>query len=138
MKEKNFWDKAAGGTAAWLLKNGDRGTMALGDIGYVGYTTDYPILDLLGLVDPVIARFPAATRGSSGRSSATGFFDVAPKYALIISSSMDCQRPSVPGSTVLFRDERFKVNYAVAGKVALDGGFAWCIFRNKNAPVERQ
>jgi hypothetical protein len=132
-KEKHFWDMAAGGTADWLIKNGDPGELALGDIGYVGYKTDYPILDLLGLVDPVIAKVPGGYRQKIGPEYRQRFFDVQPKYALIISSNVDCQHPSVPGSQVLFRDPRFRSLYDLQGKVTLDGGFAWCIYRNKNA-----
>jgi len=58
-------------------------------------------------------------------------FDKAPKYVLIISSNVNCEQPSVPGSQVIYRDARFKPNYAMAGKVKLDGGFAWCIYKRK-------
>ena len=133
VKEKGFWDKAAGGTAKWFLANGEPGEIAIGDIGFVGYTTNYPVLDLLGLVDPVIAKVPGGYTQKLGEGFKNRFFDVGPKYLLLISSSMDCAHPSVPGSQVLFRDPRFKPRYQVAGKVALDGGFAWCIYRNKAA-----
>ena len=116
------------------MKNGDPGELALGDIGFVGYKTDYPILDLLGLVAPVIAKVPGGYTQKIGPEYRQRFFDVAPTYALIISSNNDCQHPSVPGSQVLYRDSRFRALYDLAGKVSIDGGFAWCVFRNKNAP----
>ncbi len=129
LHEKKFWDTAAGGTADWLVKNGKPGEVALGDIGYVGWATDYPILDLLGLVDPVISKLPG------GYTQKTGFierlFDEKPRYVLIISSNLDCAHPSVSGSIVMFGDKRFRQQYQVAGKVPLDGGFAWCIYERK-------
>src|SRR5690606_184463 len=36
-KEKRFWDSAAGGTAQWFLQHNQPGTIAMGDIGYIGY-----------------------------------------------------------------------------------------------------
>ncbi len=127
--EKKFWDMAAGGTADWLLKHGQPGELALGDIGYVGWATDYPILDLLGLVDPVISKLPG------GYTQKLGFldrlFDKKPRYVLIISSNLDCVHPSVSGSIAIFNDRRFRPEYHLSGKVPLKDGFAWCIYEKK-------
>jgi len=133
-KEKRFWDMAAGGTAKWFLDHGKPGEIAIGDIGYVGYTTNYPILDLLGLVDPVIAKLPGGYTRKLGPGFLDRFFTKSPEYMLLISSSTDCRHPSVPGSQVIFRDPRFLPRYQVAGKVPLDGGFAWCIYERKSQP----
>jgi arabinofuranosyltransferase len=131
LHEKKFWDTAAGGTADWLLKNGQRGELALGDIGYVGWKTDYPILDLLGLVDPVIAKLPGGYTQKVGKGFTDRLFEKQSMYVLIISSNMDCQHPSVLGSQVIYNDPRFRQQYKVGGKVPLDGGFAWCIYQRK-------
>ena len=121
-KERGFWMRAAGGTADWFLANGDAGAIAIGDIGYVGYKTDYPILDLLGLVDPVIAKLPGGYTRKQGPQFAERFFDVSPKYMLIISSTIDCKKPSVPNSQTIYNDGRFLERYGLAGKVTLEGG----------------
>jgi hypothetical protein len=130
--EKRFWDKAAGGTARWLLQN-PPGEMALGDIGYVGWATDYPILDLLGLVDPVISKLPGGYTQKIGPGFTDRLFEKKSRYVLLISSNVDCQHPSVPGSQVIWNDPRFRREYTIAGKVPLDGGFAWCFFQ-RNQP----
>lgn len=130
--EKRFWDRAAGGTARWLLQN-PPGEMALGDIGYVGWATDYPILDLLGLVDPVISKLPGGYTQKIGPGFTDRLFEKKSRYVLLISSNVDCQHPSVPGSQVIWNDPRFRREYTVAGKVPLDGGFAWCFFQ-RNQP----
>jgi hypothetical protein len=130
-KEDRFWRMAAGGTARWLNEHAVRGEIAIGDIGYVGWATDFPVLDLLGLVDPVINKLPGAYTRKLGPGFLERFFDKQPRYALIISSTMDCQKPSVPGSQVLHSDRRFRAQYEVAGRVPLDGGFAWCIYERK-------
>lgn len=131
-KEKRFWDMAAGGTADWLVKNTTRGEMAIGDIGYVGWVTDYPILDLLGLVDPVISKLPGGYTQKLGPGFNERFFDKKPPYMLVISSNIDCQHPSVAGSQVIYRDPRFLPMYQLGGSVRLDGGFAWCIYKRKD------
>ncbi len=130
-KEKRFWDTAAGGTARWLEQHNVPGEIAIGDIGYVGYKTDYPVLDLLGLVDPVISKLPGGYTQKLGPGFADRFFDKKPRYALIISANVDCRQPSVPGSRVIFHDRRFAPAYSLSGKVLLEGGFAWCIYEKR-------
>ena len=133
-KEKRFWDMAAGGTATWLNQNTTRGELAIGDIGYVGWATDYPILDLLGLVDPVIAKLPGGYTQKLGPGFNQRFFDKRPRYMLLISAQHDCAHPSVAGSQVLYRDRRFREQYQMRGRVPLDAGFSWCIYERKDAP----
>jgi hypothetical protein len=106
------------------------GTIALGDIGEVGYDTDYPILDLLGLVDPVIADLPGGYTFKVGHGFRDRFFDIAPRYFILISSSGDCVHPSVVGSRALYFDKRFLRAYHETGKVPLDDGFNWCIYQH--------
>ncbi|MBX3232298.1 MAG: hypothetical protein KIT84_21985 [Labilithrix sp.] len=127
--EDRFWRMAAGGTAKWLNEH-PRGMIALGDIGYVGYATDYPLLDLLGLVDPVIAKLPGGYTQKIGPGFADRLFDVNPRYVLIISANRECNKPSVAGSRVIYYDHRFAQRYTKAGLVPLDDNFAWCLFEN--------
>lgn len=129
--EKRFWDRAAGGTAAWMNEHAGPGELALGDIGYVGWATDRPILDLLGLVDPVIARLPGGYTQKLGPGLGARFFEKRPRYALIISAGNDCQHPSVAGARVLYGDRRFREEYALAGRVRLDPPFSWCIYERR-------
>lgn len=128
-KEERFWTMAAGGTARWFLDHGKPGEIAIGDIGYVGWATDYPILDLLGLVDPVISKLEGGYTRKLGPGFLERFFSKRPDYFLLISANNDCVHPSVPGSQVIYRDPRFRPAYELAGKVPLDGGFNWCIYQ---------
>ncbi len=127
---KRFWDRSTKGTAEWLL-NQPPGEMALGDIGYVGWKTDYPILDLLGLVDPVISKLPGGYLQKLGPGFTDRLFEKKSRYVLLISSNVDCQHPSTPGSQVIWGDRRFREQYELGGKLPLDGGFAWCFFQRK-------
>ncbi|MCA9617965.1 MAG: hypothetical protein KC731_03025 [Myxococcales bacterium] len=139
-KEKVFWDGAAGGVARWFRDQeaargheAVAGTLALGDIGQVGYETGYPILDLLGLVDPVISDLPGGYTRKVGPGFRDRFFDVGPRYVIIISSDGDCRHPSVLGSRVLYQDARFRKSYVESGRVAIppDGRFNWCIYERR-------
>ena len=137
-EDKAFWDRSAGGVVAWFDEQAAKrgrgnieGTLALGDIGQIGYQTDLPVLDLLGLVDPVIAKLPGGYTTKIGKGFRDRFFDAAPRYALIISSGGDCHHPSVIGSRVLYSDRRFLHRYGVSGRVKIGDGFSWCLYENK-------
>lgn len=140
-QEKKFWDRAAGGTVRWFKEQEQQrgaeqvyGQIALGDIGYIGYQTDYPILDLLGLVDPVVSNLPGGYTRKIGKGYTSHFFDSKPRYFILISAQNDCHHPSVPGSQVLYRDRRFLQEYFVSGRIRLDKGFSWCIYERKDVP----
>ena len=136
-RERDFWLTAAGGTARWFRHRIDEhgrdkvvGTIAMGDIGRIGYETDFPVLDLLGLVDPVIAKLPGGYTNKVGAGYRNRFFDVQPRYFILISAENDCRHPSVAGSRSLYRDRRFHQQYGESGRVALGKGFHWCIYEH--------
>jgi arabinofuranosyltransferase len=138
-REKGFWDRAAGGTAAWFTqreasrgRDQTYGTIALGDIGQVGYETGYPIFDVLGLVDPVIGKLPGGYTKKTGPGYRDHFFTVKPRYFVMISKA-DCRSPTVPTSVALYGDPRFAKEYYVAGSVRLES-HAWCIWERRDAP----
>ncbi|MFO0736588.1 MAG: hypothetical protein U0270_11950 [Labilithrix sp.] len=130
--EDRFWRMAAGGTAKLFLEN-PKDTIAIGDIGYVGYATDYPILDLLGLVDGEIAKMPGGYTQKVGREWLDYFFTKRPRYVIVISSQLDCQHPSVHGSVVMYNDPRFNTMYQRLAATPLDNNFAWCIYERRGA-----
>jgi hypothetical protein len=129
-----FWRMAAGNTAKWFLAH-ERATIAMGDIGYVGYATDYPLLDLLGLVDPVIGKLPGGYTQKVGKGFIERIIEVNPRYLLLVSSTSDCRTPSTLGSQIMYADPRIRIRWKYddhsGGKVPLDGDFAWCIYENK-------
>lgn len=132
-EEKKFWDSVAGQTAEWLARE-PPGRIAIGDIGYVGYRTNYPLLDLLGLVDPVIAKLPGGYTKKHGDGYKDRFFGVMPTYVVIIMAGQECDRATMAGSKLLFYDPRFKRNYEVAHNVQVAAKAGWCVFRRKGAP----
>jgi len=141
VQEKGFWDDAAGRTADWFrAREAERGrddtygAIALGDIGQIGYETGYPIFDVLGLVDPVISKLPGGYTRKTGPGYTHHFFTTKPRYFVMISANRRCSAPSVPTSSALYRDRRFRQQYYVAGVVGLkDGKYAWCVWERRDA-----
>ena len=126
--ERRFWISAAGGVAAWFAEHGRRGTIAVADMGYIAYATDYPILDLLGLVDPVISELPGGYTHKTGPGYVARVFEVAPRYFVFVGSREGCDTLPFESQAALRADPRFRARYAVVGEVrhAFDG--YWCIF----------
>jgi len=136
-KDKAFWDDAAGRTAAWLSAHGKPGPVALADIGYVGYATGFPIVDMLGLLAPEIARLPGGYTNKTGAGYVDAIFARSPQYVVIISGTVDCKSPTVPTSRALHGHDRFRAEFAVAEPIRLRGGGAWCIFERKSGAETR-
>lgn len=133
-QEKRSWDAATRGMAEWLLERGRPGGIALGDIGYIGWVTDYPVTDLLGLVDPVIARLPGGQFEKVGPDLSVRIMERSPRYIVLITSDLDCQQPSVPSSRAIFEDARFSLRYALAGRIPVRGGGAYCAYERRSEP----
>jgi hypothetical protein len=130
--EKVFWDSAAGETATWLLIDRSPGEVAVGDIGYIGYATDYPILDLLGLVDPVISKLPGGYTQKIGHGYVERVFERSPSYFVFVGSARGCSPLPFPSQEKLRRDERFQRAYRLGTVIPHSKGGVWCIFeRNR-------
>jgi arabinofuranosyltransferase len=136
--EKRFWESSAAQVADWLVRYGTPGYVALGDIGYVGYRTNYPILDLLGLVDPVIAQLPGGYTKKIGEGFVERFYEVAPAYAVLIMTGQDCGRGGFPGVRQIAEDPRFARQYAVVHNVQVMADASWCIFKRSDWPDPRK
>jgi hypothetical protein len=134
------WHTQAGQTAAWFVDHDKPGIIALGDIGWVGYLTNYPILDLLGLVDPVIARLPGGYGTKVGAPFQDYFFSRMPEYFVLHSKQNDCTHPWNPSTREIYEDpkDRFKSNYVLLHQIHLWDDASWCIYGridlNESAP----
>jgi hypothetical protein len=132
-KEKAFWDDVPGRTAAWLVKHGKPGPIVIADIGYVGYATGQPIVDMLGLLSPEIAKLPGGYTHKTGEGFMDAVFAKDPRYFVIISSTTDCKSPGPPSSRAALSDRRFQAGYRLAETIRINAGGAWCIFEKKDA-----
>ncbi|WP_437548483.1 hypothetical protein WME97_00290 [Sorangium sp. So ce367] len=126
--EKRFWDSAAGGVANWFKEHGKPGEVAVGDIGYIGYVTDYPVLDLLGLVDPVISKLPGGYTRKTGPGYVQHVFDKMPRYFVFVGGADTCDKLPFPAQEKLRKDRRFRGVYEVAGMVRHSKNGYWCVF----------
>jgi len=131
-EEKKFWDKSAGRVAEWLLEQEKPGRVAMGDIGYVGWKTNYPILDLLGLVDPVINQLPGGYTKKTGPGYADRFYDLMPEYPVLIFTGSVCKDTSPIGAVQqIVEDERFAKNYKEQVHFKVSPQATWCIYKRK-------
>ena len=126
-EERRHWNISAGRVAAWVRDNLPPGRVALGDIGYFGYHTNFPVLDLLGLVDPVIHALPGGYTKKIGVGYVERFYDVAPRYAVLVMSSEACTKTPLEGVRVLTSDERFSM-YRPVHTVPMAADITWCVF----------
>ena len=131
-EEKRFWDNTAGQVAEWLVANGKPGRVALGDIGYVGYRTNYPILDLLGLVDPVIGQLPGGYTKKHGPGYTEHFYEVMPEWAVLIHSGQDCKHASLAAVRKIVEDPRFRRTYVLMENFQVNAEGSWCVFRRRD------
>lgn len=131
--ERTFWTSAAGGVADWFQKNGEPGKIAVADMGYIAYATDYPLLDLLGLVDPVISKLPGGYTNKTGKGYVERVFQAAPRYFVLVGNADDCVRLPFPQQARLKSDARFRARYELVGQVRHSKAGFWCIFGDRDA-----
>ncbi|WP_437681319.1 hypothetical protein [Sorangium sp. So ce131] len=134
VNDKGFWDDAAGRTAEWLVQNAEPGPVAIADIGYVGYRTGFPVVDMLGLLSPEISRLPGGYTNKVGTGYTDALFAKNPRYFVIIASGADCKNPTVPSSRASYNDPRFKRDYKLRQALALKKGAAWCVYGKVSYP----
>lgn len=136
-KHLPFWQRTATPMATWFVQRqeryGDagRGLIAMGDIGEIGYASDFPVFDLLGLVDPVIAEQPGGYTNKTGKGYVDRFFERRPRYVVLIHDDPDCAHPYHQSSKVLYYDSRFKRSYVVSHAHPVDG-WTWCIHEHRS------
>ncbi len=137
--DQHGWDTSAHPLAQWLKGNEPPGLLALGDIGYIGWWTDFPILDILGLVDPVIAKLPGGYGNKTDAAYLDYFFARMPAYFVLISEQGDCRHPFHPSIAAVYRDpaRRFKDNYQVVHQGPVNDGVSWCVYARARRARER-
>lgn len=124
------WNQHARASGRWLAAHAAPGAVALGDIGEVGWLTNWPIYDLLGLVTPAVAKLP----GGYGRKSDTPgfveeFYKAAPRWFLLITDRPDCRHSPFPVMRTQADDPRFAHEYDFAHAVRLGVNSAWCFYQ---------
>lgn len=134
--ERQFWDEVAGGTAKWFVdqqsEHGEAayGTIALGDIGRIGWQTNLPVFDVLGLVDPTTAEASGGHRQKTGDDFLDHFYAVAPRYYVSATATARCNEAGPPVLRAIQRDPRFQASYRVRARIRSEARkrVNWCIF----------
>jgi hypothetical protein len=125
--EDQFWESAVNQSAEWLVEHNRPGYVAVADMGYIGYRTDFPVLDLLGLVDPVISRLPGGYTKKTGPGYVKRVFEVMPRYFVLVGGK-DCTKLSFAAQRKLRKHPQFKRHYYLAKVIMHSKKGAWCIF----------
>jgi hypothetical protein len=110
------WDETAGRIGHWLATHGaGEASIAMGDIGEIGYVTDYHVLDILGLVTPAIAELPGGYTLKDPSRAADLVLETAPDYMVLISrrrpTGSRVRSPRGRYMQLLVADERFRSRY---------------------------
>ena len=128
VEEKN-WEEMLDAPIAFL-QQAPSGEVAFADLGYVGYATDRPIFDLLGLMAPSIARLEGGYTRKNGRGLAEAVVARAPTYVFLLSLGGDCHHPIHDGMRALYEqpDRLLQRHYVLAARVSWYGDMVGCFF----------
>ena len=128
------WDQCGGRVARWLRDRGASGTVAIGDIGVVGWENRerLRILDINGLTDKAIARIPGRHMRKIGPAFRDRIFGARPDY-IVFSGDHHCGEPKDDSGVELSFDLRFKARYRLATQTNEGARYGWCVFARAEA-----
>jgi hypothetical protein len=126
------WDMSAGRVARWLRDHGASGTVALADIGVVGWENRarLRVLDMYGLTDRTIAAIPGRHMKKLGPVYRERVLGSRPDY-IVLSGDHDCDEPSDVEWAQIYYEPRFKPNYELVLHTNEGARFGWCVYRRK-------
>ena len=136
--ERLFWESTAGEAADWLLADATPGRIAVWDIGYIGYATDYPLLDLFGLVEPTISTLPGGYLRRTRPAYLDRIFAKNPDYFVLVGARGSPCNAMSPSEFKLQRDPRFQNGYRLTAMIPHRRRGYWCIFARKSNPAGQQ
>ena len=100
----------------------------------IGRQRRHPLVDLLGLVDPVISKLPGGYTQKIGPGYVARVFDKAPRYMVLIGNRATCERMRFDGQEKLRRDPRFQQKYRLLVGIPTNLNH-WCIFERHDAAI---
>ena len=134
------YEKAHRYLATWLRENTPPGaSVALMDIGMVGYYSHLRIIDLTGLTEEHIAHAPGAFQEKV--YDPTYVLDQEPAYVVLVSTDGDLV-PDFPIDLQIYKSPLFQTNYEYAFKLAHLGdgdgpGYYLLVFERRQASAQR-
>jgi hypothetical protein len=122
-----YWREIYGDVANWYLAH-PPGLIAIGDLGYFGYATDAPILDLIGLTDKEISKFEGGYARKLGKDYRDYVFSREPAYFVFSPNrNGSCRGQFFKLHRRIARDTRF-YRYYLAGEPGSEKFGPLCVF----------
>jgi arabinofuranosyltransferase len=129
--DKVFWDSAAGQAASFLTVERLPGKVAVWDIGFVGYATDYPLFDLFGLVTPATSDLPGGYSRRYTPEWVNRVLSATPDYFVLVGKRGEGCTALSAATEQLRTDRRFQDAYKLGARIQHTRGGHWCIFEKR-------
>jgi len=89
------------------------------------------VLDLLGLVDPVIGDLPGGYTKKLGPGLTERYYELMPEWGVLIFDGHGCENTPIPAVKLITEDPRFAKHYREMAKFKVSSHGTWCIFKKK-------
>lgn len=130
-----YWREVYGSLAEYFMTH-ERGLIGLGDLGYVSYETNLPILDLIGLTDREIARFEGGYTRKYGMDYRDYLFERDPAYFVFSPGrKRGCRGQHFKLHRKVANDPRFS-NYRLAAEPGSERFGGLCVFARRDVSLE--
>lgn len=130
------WDRQALLIGNWLVANGKPdASLSLGDIGQIGWITDYEIVDMLGLVTKEVSHLPGGYTRKDPEATAAHIMRVQPDYVLTINKGRtrySRPRPIPKMQKALAKRSDFLATYRLLLDHRIKKNRYWAVLRNVN------
>ncbi|MDA8137909.1 MAG: hypothetical protein M0036_04575 [Desulfobacteraceae bacterium] len=139
--EQAFWESAARRMGYWLRANGKpHSTIAMGDIGEIGYRTNFKVIDMLGLVTPYISHLEGGYTTKDPKQIAEYVMDRMPEYILFVTNEPtrnNMPRPHHECSEQIVKTPEFSEKYRTFFQLRVSNPFCyWIIMAQKDKTAE--
>lgn len=142
LDEDAFWSRSAEPTGVFLARHAKPGaTIAMGDIGEIGYRSHLEVIDILGLVTPYVSNLSGGYTRKDPSAVGRFVLDAEPEYILMITTSPVLDNAPMPhhASAVFISEaDSFRTSYRTFFEVQVTGApHYWVVMRHRDkAPVD--
>ena len=132
------WRSHEGQSASWFAAHGDRGAIAIGDIGEVGFRSNQPVFDLLGLVTPAVGKLPGGYGRKDEKPFVAAFYAANPDWFVTITNDGTCKHAAFPLMRAIIDspEHSFWLRYDLAHTVRLNKQDYWCLLHRRTSGEE--
>jgi len=133
MERQELYENAHRRSARWLKANTPPGeSIALSDIGQFGYYSDLPVIDLVGLTNPEIARAEGLLHEK--KADAGVVLSRRPAHVVIVChrEGGEWKNRGFPVETALLASDEFRQKYGLQALVYYKEDYSYWIFSRKD------